>query len=106
LRFFVVAMASETVRGWWKPKDGMNLQEALAMLHGKEYERKKKPWIHYVRDAEKWFWTQRSLCTSSSTVSDPMLSDTHLLSSFLFSFLLTPPLSPSLPLPFTRFRRR
>ncbi|GAA5857131.1 hypothetical protein JCM8547_007978 [Rhodosporidiobolus lusitaniae] len=61
LRFFLFQMAADRVRGFWKPKDGMSLQEALATLHGQEYKPVKKPLIHYIAEGEKWFWRQRSL---------------------------------------------
>jgi hypothetical protein len=72
IRFFVLQMAVEMGRGWWKPKDGMNLQQALAILHGQEYKKKTKPWIHWLREVEKWFWTQRSLCTFSPLSFPPL----------------------------------
>ncbi|GAA5969341.1 hypothetical protein JCM11641_007557 [Rhodosporidiobolus odoratus] len=61
LHFFVVQMAVAKVRRFFKPKSELSLQAALATLHGKEYKEKKKPLIHYVAEAESWFWQQRSL---------------------------------------------
>ncbi|GAA6047795.1 hypothetical protein JCM3770_004648 [Rhodotorula araucariae] len=61
LRFFLASMVVERVQKLFRPKDQMKLQEALAVLHGKEYTPVKKPFIHHVVRAERWFWGQRSL---------------------------------------------
>ncbi|BGP36620.1 hypothetical protein JCM10450v2_000510 [Rhodotorula kratochvilovae] len=61
LRFFLASMVVQRVQKLFHPKDDMKLQEALAVLHGKEYKPVKKPFIHYVVRAERWFWGQRSL---------------------------------------------
>lgn len=61
VRFFLASMVADTVRQLFRPRDGMKLQEALAVLHGKPYEPEHKSRIHYVVRAERWFWGQRSL---------------------------------------------
>ncbi|GAA6006426.1 hypothetical protein JCM10207_004930 [Rhodosporidiobolus poonsookiae] len=61
LRFFLFRTGVEAVRRFWRKENTMNLQEALAILHGKDYQPVKKPWIHYLAVAERWFWQQRSL---------------------------------------------
>ncbi|GAA6039040.1 hypothetical protein JCM8097_000169 [Rhodosporidiobolus ruineniae] len=61
LRFFLVRMVADTVKKLWKPRDSLKLQEALAALHGREYQPVKKPWVQYVVKLERWFWQQRSL---------------------------------------------
>lgn len=61
VRFFVVQMVVDSVRQLFRPRDGMKLQEALAVLHGKEYKPEKKSRMHYLVRAERWFWGQRSL---------------------------------------------
>ncbi|GJN91517.1 hypothetical protein Rhopal_004540-T1 [Rhodotorula paludigena] len=61
LRLYLVQMVVDTVKTLWRPRDSMKLQEALAVLHGKEYKPVKKPLIHYLVRAEHWFWEGRSL---------------------------------------------
>ncbi|CEQ38838.1 SPOSA6832_00288 [Sporobolomyces salmonicolor] len=60
LRFFMFRTFANRVRKLWAPKDQMDLQEALATLHGKEYKPIKKSWIRYIADWEAWLRSQRS----------------------------------------------
>ncbi|GAA5865035.1 hypothetical protein JCM1840_005715 [Sporobolomyces johnsonii] len=61
LRFFMLRTFVNRMRKLWAPKDQMDLQEALATLHGKEYKPVKKPWIRYIADGEAWLRSQRSI---------------------------------------------
>ncbi|GAA5932493.1 hypothetical protein JCM3775_005935 [Rhodotorula graminis] len=61
VRFFIVQMVVDSVRQLFRPRDGMKLQEALAVLHGKEYKPEEKSRLSYLVRAERWFWGQRSL---------------------------------------------
>ncbi|GAA5951640.1 hypothetical protein JCM21900_000535 [Sporobolomyces salmonicolor] len=61
LRFFMFRTFANRVRKLWAPKDQMDLQEALATLHGQEYKPIKKSWIRYIADWEAWLRSQRSI---------------------------------------------
>lgn len=49
---------------WWAPRDGMLLQEALALLRGEVYIAPKRSVLNKIIRAEKWFRSDRSLCES------------------------------------------
>lgn len=53
---------------WWRKKDGMTLQQALASLRRVDYHPPKKPWITYLIKAEKWLRQDHSLYAAKVAV--------------------------------------
>ncbi|GAA5872260.1 hypothetical protein JCM3774_003328 [Rhodotorula dairenensis] len=60
LRLYLAHTFAGKVRRLFRPKDSLNLQQALAVLHGQPYTEPRKPFSHYIVRAERWAWSQRS----------------------------------------------
>ncbi|GAA5968646.1 hypothetical protein JCM8115_003668 [Rhodotorula mucilaginosa] len=60
LRLYLAHTLADKVHRFFRPKDTLNLQQALATLHGQPYTEPRKPFVHYIVRAERWAWSQRS----------------------------------------------
>ncbi|GAA5992012.1 hypothetical protein JCM10908_000697 [Rhodotorula pacifica] len=60
LRLYLAHMLADKVKRLFRHKDSLNLQQALAMLHGQPYTEPRKPFVQYIVRAERWAWSQRS----------------------------------------------
>ena len=60
LRLYLAHTLADKVHRFFRPKDTLNLQQALAILHGQPYTEPRKPFVHYIVRAERWAWSQRS----------------------------------------------
>lgn len=69
IRPYILQTAWSAIRSWTRPKkDGMHLQEALALLRGDEYTPPKVSLLQRFVAFEKWLRCDRSLCEVSSTL--------------------------------------
>lgn len=60
LRLYLAHTLADKVSRFFRRKDTLNLQQALAILHGQVYTEPRKPFAHYIVRAERWAWSQRS----------------------------------------------
>jgi hypothetical protein len=63
---------------WWKPRDQMRLQEALALLRGEKYTAPKVTLLSRAIVFEKWLRSDRSMCESQASWSCWRLADSWL----------------------------
>ncbi|BGP21516.1 transmembrane protein [Rhodotorula toruloides] len=74
LRPYLFHMLLDRVKKFWGPKEDLNLQEALATLHGVEYKPVKKPFVQKIARVERWFWQQRSIYAAKVAMATTVYS--------------------------------
>ncbi|BGP28691.1 hypothetical protein JCM10296v2_000427 [Rhodotorula toruloides] len=74
LRPYLFRMLVDRIKKLWGPKEDMNLQEALATLHGVVYKPVKKPVVQKIARVERWFWQQRSIYAAKVAMATTVYS--------------------------------